>query len=134
VETSPAVNLAVPAGFGPVLRHAWVAADPGGAGLTAADVRATASGSVFYAGQPALHTYWAISQFVPSRVAQAKASTASGKALLGQFKYIAAFDKAPGKPWTYVGGFAPGACPRSVPGTVLAAWDLCTTVTAGAGS
>jgi hypothetical protein len=122
---SPADNLAATAGLGPVLRQAWVAAGPVGVGLKSADVRSTLTGSVFYASQPSISTYWAISQFVPSTQANAEAGTPAGKALLAQFKQIAIFDKAPGQPWTYVGEFAPGSCPPSVPGTVLGAWDLC---------
>jgi hypothetical protein len=122
---SPADNVAATPGLGPVLRQAWVAADPGDVGLNPADVRSTLTGSVFYASQPSIGTYWAISQFVPSSRATAEAGTAAGKALLAQFKQIAIFDKAPGQPWAYLGEFAPGSCPASVPGTVLGAWDLC---------
>ena len=122
---SPADNLAAAPGLGPVLRHAWVAADPGDVGLNPADVRSTLTGSVFYASQPSIGTYWAIAQFVPSSVANAEAGTPAGKALLAQFKQIAIFDKAPGQPWAYVSEFAPGSCPASVPGTVFTAWDLC---------
>ena len=122
---SPADNLAATPGLGPVLRHAWVEADPGDVGLNPADVRSTLTGSVFYASQPSIGTYWAIAQFVPSSVANAEAGTTGGKALLAQFKQVAVFDKAPGQPWAYVSEFAPGSCPASVPGTVFTAWDLC---------
>ena len=122
---SPAVNLTAATGFGAMLRHVWVAADPGGVGLKPADVRSTMAGSVFYAGQASIGTYWAISRFVPSARAIAGARTPAGKAILAQFSKIAIFDKASGRQWAYVGDFAPGSCPTSVPGTVFTAWDLC---------
>jgi hypothetical protein len=122
---APAINLAVPAGFGPLLRRAWVGADPGRSGLAAADIASTLAGSVFYANQPSVSTYWAISRFVPSPLLEQMASSRLGKAALAQFNDVAVFDKAPGRTWRYVGGFAPGSCPTNVPNTVSAAWSLC---------
>jgi hypothetical protein len=107
-----------------------VAADPNGVGLTAADVRSTASGSVFYAEQPALGLYWAIASFVPSPLARSRGGSASDQAFLVQFRYRAVFDKAPGHPWTYVGEARQGPCSGPIPSPVLAVWDLC----AGVGS
>jgi hypothetical protein len=121
----PAINLAVPAGFGPLLRRAWVAADPGRSGLTAGDIASTLAGSVFYADQPSAGIYWAISRFVPSPLLQQTASSRIGKAILAQFNDIAVFDQAPGRVWRYVGGFPPGSCPTIVPSSVSAAWSLC---------
>lgn len=126
--STPAQALVTPAGFGPLLRSVWVAADPGGVGLTAADVRSTYPGSVYYAGQPSIAQYWSLSRFVPTAAAQAGSATPSGKALLAQFNTDAVFFKAPGRPWAYVGEFSPGSCPGNVPGTVLAAWGICTSV------
>ena len=124
--SSPAINLAVPAGFGPSLRRAWVAADPGRSGLSAADVQSTL-GSVFYAEQPSIRTYWAMSSFAPSARAESLAGTAGGKVLLAQFGTVAVFDKAPGHGWAFVGSAAKGACAAAVPGPVFVAWGICAT-------
>jgi hypothetical protein len=117
--------LAVPTGFGPALRRAWVAANPGHSGLSAADVQSTLTGSVFYAEQPSIHTYWAITSFVPSAQAESLAGTAGGKAILAQFATAAVFDKAPGHGWAFVASTAKGACSGAVPGPVFAAWGIC---------
>jgi len=124
--TSPAVNLAVPARFGLLLRRTWARADPGGAGMKASDVRSTLVGSVFYAEQPALHTYWAISQFVPSALAESRGNTPAGAALLAEFHGVAVFEKVPGRHWAYAGSFNTGACPGALPVPVLTTWGLCT--------
>jgi hypothetical protein len=123
--SSPAANLATPEGLGPALRQAWVAADPGGTGLSSADVQSTASGSVFYAEQQAIGTYWAIARFTPTAQTQSVPATAAGRALIAQFDDVAAFEKAPGQSWSYVGESSLGACSTGAPAPVLAAWDLC---------
>lgn len=123
--TAAAHNLVVPAGFGPKLRRAWVAADPGGARVNAADVRSTLPGSVFYASQPAIGAHWAISRFVPTALVPAAPATASGRALLAEFRAVAIFAQPPGGQWTYVAQFSPGSCPSSLPAPVRAAWQLC---------
>ena len=123
--SSPAVDLPVPRGFGPLLRQIWVSADPGRAGLTPKDVLSTLPGSVYYAEQPAIGNYWAISGFVPTAQAQAQASTPAGKAILAQFGYIAVFNQAPGRGWAYLGSFRPGSCSPTVPAPVYTAWGLC---------
>jgi hypothetical protein len=121
----PAINLAVPAGFGPLLRKAWVAADPGRSGLVAGDIASTLAGSVFYAEQPSAGIYWAISRFVPSPLLEQTASSRIGKVVLAQFDGVAVFDQVPGHAWHYVGAFAPGSCPTNVPSGVSASWGLC---------
>ncbi len=121
----PAINLAVPAGFGPMLRKAWVAADPGRSGLVAGDIASTLAGSVFYAEQPSARIYWAISRFVPSPLLEQTAASRIGKVMLAQFDKIAVFDQTAHQAWRYVGAFSPGSCPTNVPGNVSAAWGLC---------
>jgi hypothetical protein len=123
---SPAVNLPVPAHFGPLLRQAWERANPGGVGIKASDIQSTVVGSVFYAEQPAVHTYWAVSQFVPSALVESRGSTAAGVALLAEFRGTAEFEKVPGHHWTYVGSSGPGSCPGDLPVPVLTTWGLCT--------
>jgi hypothetical protein len=123
---SPAVNLPVPAHFGPLLRRTWARANPGGAGIKASDIQSTAVGSVFYAAQPAVHTYWAISQFVPSALAKSHSSTPAGAALLAEFHGTAVFEKVAAQHWAYVGSFNTGTCPGDLPLPVLTAWGLCT--------
>lgn len=124
----PARALATPAGFGPLLRSVWVAADPGGVGLTSADVRSTYPGSVYYASQPSLGQYWSMSRFVPSAAAQAATGAAAGQKLLAEFNRDDVFFKAAGGQWSYIGDFPVGGCPTEVPGTVLAAWGICTSL------
>jgi hypothetical protein len=121
----PAVNLAVPAGFGPLLRKAWVAANPGRSGLLGRDIASTLAGSVFYAEQPSGGIYWAISRFVPSPLLEQTASSRIGKVMLAQFNNVSVFDQVPGHAWRYVGAFPPGSCPTNVPSGVSAAWGLC---------
>ncbi len=123
---SPAVNLPVPAHFGPLLRRTWARANPGGTGIKASDILSTAVGSVFYAEQPAVHTYWAISQFVPSALAESRSSTPAGAALLAEFHGTAVFEKVPAHHWAYVGSFNTGSCTGALPVPVLNTWGLCT--------
>jgi hypothetical protein len=123
--SSPAVNTPAPTGFGPLLRRAWVSADPGRAGLTAADVQSTLPGSVYYAVQPAVAVHWAISQFVPSELALSRAGTKAGQAVLAQFHKVWIFEQLQGHSWRYAGSFSPGSCPTGIPAPVLSAWGLC---------
>jgi hypothetical protein len=123
--SSPAVNLAVPAGFGPLLMHVWVAADPGNSGLVIDDVESTVPGSVYYAEQPAIGDYWAITGFVPSSVVYAQDSTPAGRQLLAQFNGVEVFNRQAGKGWVFVGSFQPGTCSPQVPAPVYTAWDMC---------
>jgi|SRR5579875_987523 len=125
VATSTAENLPVPSGFGPLLRHVWVSASPGGASISAADVASTLPGSVYYAEQPAIAYYWAVSQFVPSASAEALGSTPAGKAVLAQFGAVAVFYKAPGRSWAYAGAYRPGTCSTLVPAPVYKVWGFC---------
>jgi hypothetical protein len=124
-KTSPAVNVAAPDGLGQVMETLWARADPGGIAISAADVGSTLSGSVFYAEQPAIGTYWAIARFVPSSQAQARSGTAAGAALLAQFNSTAVFVKVPGKEWAYLAEFTTTACGQAVPSPVLASWGMC---------
>jgi hypothetical protein len=124
--STPAQSLVAPSGFGPVLRAAWVAANPGGVGVTTADVQSTYPGSVYYAGQPSIGQYWSLSRFLPSAMAQARSGTQRGKALLAVFGTDAVFVKTPGHGWAYIGSFAVGGCPADVPATVLHVWGICT--------
>jgi hypothetical protein len=126
LAASPAVDLPVPAHFGPLLRQTWARANPGGVGIKASDILSTVVGSVFYAEQPAAHTYWAISQFVPSALAESRGSTPAGVALLAEFHGTAEFEKVPGHHWTFVGSSSTGACPGALPVPVLTTWGLCT--------
>jgi hypothetical protein len=124
IASSPARDLAVPASFGPTLRQAWVAADPGKAGLTTADVLSTA-GSVFYAEQPSISTYWAISSFAPTAHAEALAATSEGKAMLSLFGPVVVFEKIAGHGWSFVASAPQGTCSKAVPGPVYNAWGIC---------
>jgi hypothetical protein len=124
-STSPAVNLAASAGFGQVMATLWANAHPGGVHMSVADVASALSGSVFYAEQPAIGTYWAISRFVPSSQAQSASGTPAGNALLAQFNDTAMFVKVPGKAWAYLGEYTTTACGQAVPSPVLLAWGMC---------
>ena len=122
---SPAVNMAAPVGFGPLISKVWVEAHPGGADLSSTDVESILPGSVFYAEQPAIATYWAISRFVPSPLAESRSGTPAGRAVLTQFNGFAVFDRAPGQAWAYAGTFDPTACSVALPSPVLAVWGMC---------
>jgi hypothetical protein len=115
-ESSPARNLPTPPGLGPELRNAWILANPGGSGLTSADVRSTAPGSVYFASQPAISMYWAIARFVPTPAVHG--------ALLRQFNAVAAFEKAAGSSWSFLGDSI-GPCNARLPAPVLTTWGLC---------
>ncbi|GEM_PF-6323510 len=114
--SAPARDVPAPPGLGPALRQAWVAADPGRAGLALAQVRSTAPGSVYVALQPASGTYWAIARFL--------AAVPVHGAQLAQFAQVAAFERPPGHPWAYLGSSA-GPCGAKIPMPVLNAWGLC---------
>jgi hypothetical protein len=124
-STSSAVNIAAPTGLGLVLRSLWVDSRPDGVHMSVADVASALPGSVFYAEQPAINTYWAVSRFVPSTVAQAQAGTTAGNALLAQFSATAIFVKVPAKPWAYLGEYTTTACGQAVPSPVLNSWGMC---------
>ncbi len=126
--TAPATNLAAPAGFGPVLRQAWVVGEHTRTGMTAAEVQSTAPGTVFYAVQRGTGYAWAISRFVPAAATAAGADTAAGRALAAAFADYGAFRRPPGGAWTYVASFAPGTCPPALPPPVLTAWGMCASV------
>ncbi len=125
LESSPATNAPTPSGLGPELRAAWVAVNPGGAGLSAIDVQATVPGSVFYAVQPATGYDWAITRFLPSLTAEAAPGTPAGHELLAQFADEVAFRRPPGGTWAYVASFPKGGCTGAVPLSVFAAWGMC---------
>ncbi len=124
-STSPANNIAAPNGLGVVLTSLWADGHPGGVSMTVADVASVLPGSVFYAEQPAIGTYWAISRFVPSAHAQSEAGTTAGNALLAQFNATAMFVKVPGKDWAYLGEYVTTACGQAVPAPVLSSWGMC---------
>jgi hypothetical protein len=94
--------------------------------IKTSDIQSTVVGSVFYAEQPAVHTYWAISQFVPSALAESRGGTTPGAAVLAQFGGTAEFEKVPGHDWTFVGSFSNGSCPGNLPVPVVTTWGLCT--------
>jgi hypothetical protein len=108
-----------------MLRAAWISGDPDNEGLTGADVQSTLPGSVFYAEQPAIGSYWALSRFVPTPEASSHASTPQGQVILARFIDIAIFAKAAGQKWSYRGDFVAGSCPTSLPTPVIAVWGLC---------
>jgi hypothetical protein len=74
-------------------------------------------GSVYYAEQPAIGDYWAISGFVPTSEA--------GGGVLAQFNNVSVFNRASGGNWAYLGSFRPGSCPTMLPAPVYTAWGLC---------
>jgi hypothetical protein len=123
--TSPAVNSAAPNGFGHLITTLWVDAHPGGIRMSVADVASILPGSVFFAEQPAIGTYWAIARFVPSTLAQSGAGTTSGQALLAQFDSTAIFVKVRANPWAYLGDFTTTPCGQGVPSPVLSSWGMC---------
>jgi len=125
--TAVAINLPVPSEFGPVLRQAWVAGNPGSLHLSTADVRSTLPGSVFYAAQPSIGSYWAISSFIPSERVQAASTGPSGSARKAQFAKVAVFYRSGGHNWAYLGGSPAGTCPGDVPRPVYSAWGVCET-------
>ena len=84
---SPAVNMAAPDGFGQLIQTLWVDAHPGGVAMSVDDVASVLPGSVFYAEQPSIGTFWAISRFVPSAQAQSGSGTTAGNALLGSVQH-----------------------------------------------
>jgi hypothetical protein len=124
-STSPAVNSSAPNGFGLLITTLWVDAHPGGIHISVADVASVLPGSVFFAEQPAIGTYWAIARFVPSTQAQSAAATTGGQALLAQFDNTAIFVKVRANPWAYLGDFTTTPCGQGVPRPVLSSWGMC---------
>jgi hypothetical protein len=122
---SPAVNTAAPDGFGQLIQTLWVNAHPGGVAMNVSDVASVLPGSVFYAAQPSIGTFWAISRFVPSAQAQSRSGTSAGNALLAQFGTTAVFVKVPDQTWHYLGAFTTASCGQGVPSPVLSSWGMC---------
>ena len=122
---SPAVNTAAPDGFGQLIQTLWVNAHPGGVAMNVDDVASVLPGSVFYAEQPSIGTFWAISRFVPSAQAQSGSGTTAGNALLAQFSTTAVFVKVPDQTWHYLGAFTTASCGQGVPSPVLTSWGMC---------
>jgi hypothetical protein len=119
--------LPVTPGVEESLIKSWVATNPGGYGLSLADVAGTVPSEAYYAVQPATGTYWAVAAFKPSAALLAQSSTTTGKAELSEFKNsVYAFSWQAGPVWTLLGEVSTGDCPGIwVPPTVLAAWGLC---------
>jgi hypothetical protein len=124
-STSPAVNSSAPNGFGQLITTLWVDARPGGVRMSIGDVASVLPGSVFFAEQPAIGTYWAIARFVPSTQAQSAAGSTNGQALLAQFDSTAIFVKVRANPWAYLGEFTTTPCGQGVPSPVLSSWGMC---------
>ncbi len=124
-STSPAVNSSAPNGFGQLITTLWVDAHPGGVRMSIADVASVLPGSVFFAEQPAIGTYWAIARFVPSTQAQSVSGSTNGQALLAQFDSTAIFVKVQANPWAYLGEFTSTPCGQGVPNPVLSSWGMC---------
>ncbi len=122
-----AKNLAVSAGVAQSLVKSWLATNPGGVDLVAADVAGTVPRELYYAMQPASATYWATVVFKPSAALLAKSSTAAGQTKLAQFQNsVYVFSWKAGPVWTLLGEVTAGSCPNSwVPKSVLSVWGLC---------
>ena len=125
---SPAASSPAPAGPGGVrdlavnrdVRNELTAAYAGYRGIPRADVAGTA-GTVYYAYDPATHTYWAEANFTPS-------STASVKVLVGfqDGASIGFFTRTGDGSWHVRLGGEPVACAeaRFFPQAVLTAWSV----------
>ncbi len=122
-----AKSLPVTAGVAQSLVKSWLATNPGGYGISPADVAGTVPHGVYYAVQPATGTYWALAAFKPSAALLAQSSTQTGQEKLAQFHdSVYAFSWQAGPVWTLLGEFSTGNCPEVwVPRSVLAAWGLC---------
>ncbi len=122
-----ATSLPVTAGVAQSLVSSWLATNPGGYGISAADVAGTVRKEVYYAVQRATGTYWALAAFNPSAALSAQSSTPTGQAELAEFRdSVYAFSWQAGPVWTLLGEFSTGSCPDVwVPRAVLAAWGLC---------
>ena len=122
-----AKSLPVTAGVAQSLVTSWLASNPGGYGMSPADVAGTVPNDVYYAVQPATGTYWALAAFKPSAALMAQSSTQTGQAELAEFHdSVYAFSWQAGPVWTLLGEFSTGSCPGVwVPRAVLAAWGLC---------
>jgi hypothetical protein len=90
-------------------------------GISAADIAGTRPGSVYYAVDPATHTYWAQAGFAPS-------STASAKVLVSfqDGASIGLFTRTGNGSWQVQLAGAPPVCTeaRFFPRAVLLAWSL----------
>ncbi len=122
-----AVQLAVTPQLERQLVRSWLSANPGHAGLTAADVAGTVPGQVYYGYEPSTKTYWAEAAFRPSPALLRQVPTAAGQVKVAQFQnWLYVFSWRQGPLWTWVGDVPSGACPNQfVPAPVLAAWRLC---------
>ena len=120
-------SLPVTAGVAQSLVKSWLASNPGGYGMSPADVAGTVPNEVYYAVQPTTGTYWALAAFKPSPALSAQSSTETGQGELAEFHdSVYAFSWQAGPVWTLLGEFSTGSCPSVwVPRAVLAAWGLC---------
>ncbi len=115
--SSPARKLAVTA----ALKRELVAAFAPAHGVPVKEVGGTFPGSVFYAYDPATHTYWAEASFEPARGDSAKvADTFQDAGSNGIFSRTAT------GAWKYHGGGAPISCAEAklVPKAVLKVWGV----------
>ena len=124
-STSAAVNIAAPNGFGLAVRSLWVDARPGGVHMSVADVASALPGSVFYAEQPAIGTYWAVSRFVPSTVAQARAGTTAGNAVAGPVQRHRNLRQGAGEALGLPRRVHDHGVRGAVPSPVLNSWGMC---------
>ncbi|MGC8627927.1 MAG: hypothetical protein ACP5VR_10345 [Acidimicrobiales bacterium] len=122
-----AIALAVTPSLSHQLVASWLATDPGGTHLSAADVAGTVAGQVYYGYQPSTKTYWAEAEFRPSRTLLLQSNTFAGQVRLAQFRnWLYLFRWEQGPLWTWVGDVVAGGCPNQyVPAPVLSAWHLC---------
>ena len=122
-----ATSLPVTAGVAESLVNSWLASNPGGYGITAADVAGTVPNEVHYAVQRSTGTYWALAAFKPTATLSDQSATPTGRAELAEFQNsVYAFSWQAGPVWTLLGEFSAGSCPDVwVPRAVLAAWGLC---------
>ena len=120
-------SLPVTAGVAQSLVKSWLASNPGGYGMSPADVAGTVPNEVYYAVQPTTGTYWAMAAFKPSPTLTAQSSTETGQGELAEFHdSVYAFSWQAGPVWTVLGEFSTGSCPSVwVPRAVLAVWGLC---------
>jgi len=122
-----AENLVISAAAKQSLVATWLAADPGGLGLSPKDVAGTAPGQVYYAYDPSISTYFAVAAFQPSAALTKRAPTPAVRAELRQFQgYTYVFSSRAGSSWALLGPVPRGNCPGQwVPAPVLAVWGMC---------
>jgi hypothetical protein len=126
--TVPSDGQSLPptAGVEQSLVSSFIADNPGGVGLSAADINGVVTNSVYYGKQPSTSEYWALASFQPSSTLQADASTAAGQAKMAVISHkVAVFSWQSGPLWTLLGTVAGSTCPSMVPPAVLASWNLC---------